>query len=268
MSSPLVFFLYYPLIISAPSFKLIRKKTCQWPLQGQVSAWWISCFTNLLWLSLMHSKRLSTICVCPPLRQESTKPWDSYYWHYVRQVVERFVNTSCQKALRRPEPRQAIIWTAKTRKQTLRVRVSYVHARKACKSGQARIDPLERDEIDDGSLHRQRQDINSLYRQEALFFCLLCIKIPLSACSTTNSTAFLGKNDGGASAWVASDSTHFWHLPSFIWLLRQRCEPVSRPCSTLVSRVFISPVVNTHHCTILCFYDNTLQIIYAGVCSG
>lgn len=75
-----------------------------------------------------------------------------------------------------------------------------MHAREACKSGQARVDPLERDEIDDGSLHRQKQEINSLYRQEAMFFCLLCIKILLSARSTTNSAAFLEKNDGGASA--------------------------------------------------------------------
>lgn len=51
-----------------------------------------------------------------------------------------------------------------------------MRARKACKSGQAGGDPLERDEIDDGSLHRQKQEMNSLYRQEAMFFACFALK--------------------------------------------------------------------------------------------
>lgn len=83
----------------------------------------------------------------------------------------------------------------------------HTHTPKTCKTRQACPEPLERDKIDEGTSHRRKQEINSLCGQEALYFfflsfsfCLLCIKILLSARSVTNSSAFLEENDGGACA--------------------------------------------------------------------
>lgn len=97
-----------------------------------------------------------------------------------------------------------------------------------------------------------------------LFFsCLLCIKILLSASSITSSSACLEKNDGGASA-CESPAIHL--MSDKLHLLFGCCTKGGGNLfySHLFSHV-CAPVVKTHHCASLCFYDNSLQIID---CSG
>lgn len=166
-------------------------------------------------------------------------------------------------------PRQAIIWTRTTRKKTLRVRVSYVHAREACESGQARVDPLERDEIDDGSVHRQKQEINSLYRQEAMFFACFALKfcwvhVPQLTALLSWRKMMEGRLPVSRQSFNSYLTPYILHLivaPYEVWTCFSPTLHPALPC-------LHDALENTHYCTILCFYDNTLQMIYTRVCSG
>lgn len=166
-------------------------------------------------------------------------------------------------------PRQAIIWTHTTRKQTSRVSVSYVHAREACRSGQARLEPLERDEIDDSSLHRQKQEINSLYRQEAMFSA--CFALKFCWVHVPQRTALLSwRKMMEGRLLVSRQWFNSFLTPYILHLIVAPYEVWTRSSPTLhpgLPRLH-DALVNTHYCTILCFYDNTLQIICTGVCSG
>lgn len=86
----------------------------------------------------------------------------------------------------------------------------------------------------------------------------------------TNNNALLKRKDAGAARPPGANDLPLLNFDFFnqCLLLNGGGEPMSLPHSPPLSHVFAPQFVNFHHCTILCFYDNAVQIICTGVSTG
>lgn len=128
---------------------------------------------------------------------------------------------------------------------------------------------------------QSRKSIHCMGRKRRIF-AHFALKILLTARSNgtiKNSIAVLKSNDGGTGCPLGAHDS-----PPLLFGLLEACacesllvaqgqgEPLFPSPPTDLPRlhtsIAIGRVVNLHHCTILCFYDNALQIICTGVSSG
>ncbi len=119
---------------------------------------------------------------------------------------------------------------------------------------------------------QSRKSIHCMGRKRCIFahFALKILLTARSKGTITNSIAVLKSSDGGAVCSLGAQDSPPRILGPCLWITAccTRDDPsLYLPLPPSIFHVITPPVVNLYQCTILCFYDNALQIICAGVSS-